>query len=285
MLMPLGIKLAGCGNNVQVAPVTQANLLSNGLVRLNVSQYPDLQPIGGALTLRFDGLALDTPYQDALRGLLLIHRGEVGSADLNNNPPFICTQSACPHAGCPLGYSAADQLIECPCHSSRFRSTQITGDPLACIGRMVHLPATNDLTVYSTSFDSTTEFVTIDLNKVIGCGAAASLPAPVAGVVTLSFTDYPGLQDPGGQVVGRPDGFADSLIVFRIDATTVAALSSVCTHLGCDVAYDPVRGDMECPCHGSLFSTAGALVGGPALRGLKSYPATLTATGVDVSVA
>jgi len=46
----------------------------------------------------------------------------------------------------------------------------------------------------------------------------------------------------------------------------IAAVSLVCTHLGCIVA--PTPEGYSCPCHGSRFGLAGEVRGGPAPRGL-----------------
>ncbi|MBI3893832.1 MAG: ubiquinol-cytochrome c reductase iron-sulfur subunit [Candidatus Wallbacteria bacterium] len=46
------------------------------------------------------------------------------------------------------------------------------------------------------------------------------------------------------------------------------AFSAVCTHLGCNVAWEPARNVFACPCHGGLFSAAGQVVGGPPPRPL-----------------
>ncbi len=42
----------------------------------------------------------------------------------------------------------------------------------------------------------------------------------------------------------------------------VHAVSTVCTHLGCIVK--PTAAGFECPCHGSRFTSDGAVTGGPA---------------------
>ena len=54
----------------------------------------------------------------------------------------------------------------------------------------------------------------------------------------------------------------------RIIATEegLAAMSLVCTHLGCIVKG--TEDGFACPCHGSKFDTSGRVVGGPAPRAL-----------------
>ncbi len=46
----------------------------------------------------------------------------------------------------------------------------------------------------------------------------------------------------------------------------VAAISLVCTHLGCIVSKS--GGDFACPCHGSKFDAQGKILVGPAPKGL-----------------
>jgi Rieske Fe-S protein len=52
----------------------------------------------------------------------------------------------------------------------------------------------------------------------------------------------------------------------------VHALSSVCPHLGCAVAFSKPTGDFRCPCHDSAFAVDGAHARGPAERGLDPLP-------------
>ena len=56
--------------------------------------------------------------------------------------------------------------------------------------------------------------------------------------------------------------------------TSIVALSSICTHQGCTIGYNPSRGDIECPCHGSVYSTSGNVLVGPATSPLRSYSVT-----------
>jgi Rieske Fe-S protein len=56
-----------------------------------------------------------------------------------------------------------------------------------------------------------------------------------------------------------------------------AALSLVCTHLGCTVDEQP--GGFVCPCHGSRFDAQGQVLGGPAVRPLRTLRMELTEDG------
>ena len=52
------------------------------------------------------------------------------------------------------------------------------------------------------------------------------------------------------------------------------ALSNICTHQGCVVSYDSEENKLPCPCHGSVFSTSGSVLEGPADSPLKKYELT-----------
>jgi Rieske Fe-S protein len=67
--------------------------------------------------------------------------------------------------------------------------------------------------------------------------------------------------------VRLPDGTPG--IVARPTASTVAAFSAICTHMGCTVA--PAGSELDCPCHGSVFDAlTGAVKQGPAARPLPA---------------
>ena len=53
----------------------------------------------------------------------------------------------------------------------------------------------------------------------------------------------------------------------------VVALSAVCPHLGCSIAYDDDASVFRCPCHRSAFARDGARQHGPAKRGMDRLPA------------
>ncbi len=53
----------------------------------------------------------------------------------------------------------------------------------------------------------------------------------------------------------------------------------LCTHLGCQVLWDPTRNRFRCPCHGSEFSADGRNLVGPAVRPLIRYRLSLRTDG------
>lgn len=60
------------------------------------------------------------------------------------------------------------------------------------------------------------------------------------------------------------------LAVYRDGEGELHAVSNVCTHRGCDVAWSDGDKVWACPCHGSRFAPTGAVLNGPAMRPLPS---------------
>jgi nitrite reductase/ring-hydroxylating ferredoxin subunit len=60
----------------------------------------------------------------------------------------------------------------------------------------------------------------------------------------------------------------ERLAVYRDEHGELHAVSSVCTHLGCQVAFNPSEKSWDCPCHGSRFDTKGLVINTPAVRNL-----------------
>ncbi|MBR58551.1 MAG: hypothetical protein CMH54_11080 [Myxococcales bacterium] len=100
--------------------------------------------------------------------------------------------------------------------------------------------------------------------------------------VDLSFATYPVLNTVGGEVILTQN--ETSILVYRRTEDTFGAIDITCTHWGCHVRYSPKKDDIFCPCHGSRFSTGGAVTEGPAEENLRSYPVTTTANGVQISL-
>jgi len=59
------------------------------------------------------------------------------------------------------------------------------------------------------------------------------------------------------------------LACYRDDAGVLHAVSPICTHMRCDVAWNAAEKSWDCPCHGSRFGTDGEVLNGPAREGLE----------------
>ena len=59
-------------------------------------------------------------------------------------------------------------------------------------------------------------------------------------------------------------------VVLQPTPGAFVALSAVCTHLGCVVAWQEQAGEFLCPCHGGRFSAEGIVLGGPPPKPLES---------------
>ena len=104
-----------------------------------------------------------------------------------------------------------------------------------------------------------------------GCASVALLPVtPEGGVVRLRLRDVPQLAMPGGYLKIRPDGHAAPVYVLALADGGYAAVSPICTHLGCTVDVAGPR--LICPCHGSAYGRDGEVLRGPAERALQRYP-------------
>ena len=64
------------------------------------------------------------------------------------------------------------------------------------------------------------------------------------------------------------------------DAGGLYAISAICTHQGCTVAFASAASGFRCPCHGSTFSFNGLVEGGPATASLVHYGVCFGGPGV-----
>jgi cytochrome b6-f complex iron-sulfur subunit len=88
-------------------------------------------------------------------------------------------------------------------------------------------------------------------------------------VLDLDTPAYSGLKTAGGYA------YKDNIIVAHTASDQYVALSKVCTHKGCTIEFDGTS-EFPCPCHGSVFSSSGAVVTGPASSPVKKYTTLLT---------
>lgn len=78
-----------------------------------------------------------------------------------------------------------------------------------------------------------------------------------------------------------PDGY--SIMIVRTGEGNYTALSTRCTHQGCDVNL-PENGAIACPCHGSRFALDGSVLNGPANAPLTEYTLTYDEVAATVAV-
>ncbi len=58
---------------------------------------------------------------------------------------------------------------------------------------------------------------------------------------------------------------------YRDDSGALHTVSPVCTHMNCDVAWNPAERTWDCPCHGSRFTPDGEVLNGPARAPLEKF--------------
>lgn len=56
---------------------------------------------------------------------------------------------------------------------------------------------------------------------------------------------------------------------YKNDEGVLYIVNTTCTHMGCELAWNPAERTWDCPCHGSRFSYDGKIVEGPAVEELK----------------
>jgi len=75
-----------------------------------------------------------------------------------------------------------------------------------------------------------------------------------------------------------------ALLVARTAQNSFTALNATCTHETCTITGFQ-SGTYVCPCHLSEFSTAGAVVRGPANRPLTSYATSFASPTLTITIA
>jgi cytochrome b6-f complex iron-sulfur subunit len=115
-----------------------------------------------------------------------------------------------------------------------------------------------------------------------GCMAIGAATAGFLGA-TFRFLVPNVLYEPSRRFdIGPPSGFPPGSATFLPDRRLYVfnevdgfyAISSVCTHLGCNVKHGG-KG-FACPCHGSEFDENGRVVQGPAPKPLAWYALSLS---------
>jgi cytochrome b6-f complex iron-sulfur subunit len=93
-------------------------------------------------------------------------------------------------------------------------------------------------------------------------------PTLVNGTLVLAIDPGSPVERVGGAALLQTP--AANVLIARTTPDSFVAVTATCTHFGCVVSgYQDQK--YTCPCHGSEFSTSGAVVRGPANRPLRQY--------------
>jgi cytochrome b6-f complex iron-sulfur subunit len=112
-----------------------------------------------------------------------------------------------------------------------------------------------------------------------GCQPMNNIPTAPTNVdftLDLSNAANSALNSNGGYL------YKDGIIVARTVSGTFIAVSQYCTHAAGTVIYDSRINDIYCPVHGSVFSTSGSVIQGPAGSSLVKYNTSLAGTSLRV---
>jgi cytochrome b6-f complex iron-sulfur subunit len=88
------------------------------------------------------------------------------------------------------------------------------------------------------------------------------------GRVTVTVDAASPLNSVGGAALVQSS--VGNFLVSRASQDTFVALTAVCTHEQCTVTGFQ-NSQYVCPCHGSQYSTSGAVTMGPATRALQQF--------------
>ncbi|UJP64276.1 QcrA and Rieske domain-containing protein [Mongoliitalea daihaiensis] len=87
-------------------------------------------------------------------------------------------------------------------------------------------------------------------------------------VLTIDLSQVSGLANAGGWVLANQA----RVLVANVGGNQFSALTSVCTHSGCDRNWSFANSVFTCSCHNSRFNVDGSVINGPATRPLQSFP-------------
>ncbi len=121
-----------------------------------------------------------------------------------------------------------------------------------------------------------------------GCGAIPSYRARIIGgriIVPMSKMDT--IKDNNGKkdyklLLVRSSELSDPVILIVQKDGRHTALSSKCTHQGCQVR--PSGGLISCPCHDSAFNLEGKVLRGPAPSPLQRFPVREVPEGFEILI-
>ncbi len=119
-------------------------------------------------------------------------------------------------------------------------------------------------------------------SSLVGCTDAATnsatnteAPSPTAGSQSVAAAPTGTFKSVGKVAqLGNGEPIVSGKIAVLRDPqnqAAVLAVSTVCTHKGCDVKWQKSASAFVCPCHDAKFAANGAVLNGPADKPLTKY--------------
>jgi len=92
---------------------------------------------------------------------------------------------------------------------------------------------------------------------------------------------------PVNQSISIDDPTFGPFLLIHLDNGQFVAYSSICTHAGCQVQFDPYGKDIACPCHGAVFDPyhSARVLAGPAPVPLQTIPIHYDSTTGNIYLA
>jgi len=114
--------------------------------------------------------------------------------------------------------------------------------------------------------------------------ALIDLPAVTNNAIAIPLGEFAELAAVGGSIVGKAPGHAGPIAIAHVDNGTFVAIDATCTHMQCTVDYNALNRTFDCPCHDSTYEVDGRVIGGPAVRPLKTFTATASSDGATLLI-
>jgi len=120
--------------------------------------------------------------------------------------------------------------------------------------------------MWAKTFDSTRLEPKSSTKKLLSRQAELAQRSAEHRIVAVSVPEANNLARGEGRVFASGES---KVVAYRDDQGELHAASGVCTHMGCEVAFNGADKTWDCPCHGSRFDTHGGVIHGPATNDLE----------------
>jgi len=111
---------------------------------------------------------------------------------------------------------------------------------------------------------------------------APTIKADLRGNTILFDANIPELANVGDGVKLDNPALEYPILFIKKSDSSFLALSTECTHLGCQVRMQ--KNLLRCPCHGSVYDLDGNVLSGPAEKSLEVHPVRMNGTKAEISV-